>query len=81
MADKAGNDFIVKLDGLSLTQEAAQSLAREIQSLVLRELARIDLGGDLHAHIPRREWYGIWLAKVKPQDINTGVLRIEELRR
>jgi hypothetical protein len=57
----AGNDFIVRFEGAELTDKIRSQIAGEIQAVVLREVAKLDLKGDLHAHIPRREWMGLWL--------------------
>ncbi len=63
-AAKGGNgDFVVRLEGLPLTDEVRSRIAGEIQSLVMREIARIDTRGDLNARIPYREWWGLWLRK------------------
>jgi hypothetical protein len=55
-------DFIVRIDGLKLSKEAEASINREIQAAVLREVAKIDTGGDFSARIPNRlRWRGIYL--------------------
>jgi hypothetical protein len=57
------SDFIVRLEGVPISDEARHRIAGEIQSLVMREVARLDTGGDLHARLPWRDWYGLWLRK------------------
>lgn len=52
-------DFIVKLDGIKLSKAAEASIAREIQAAALRELAKIDTGGDFHLRIPKKWWVGL----------------------
>ena len=54
-------DFIVKVDGIKLSKEQEANINREVQSAVLRELARFDFGSDLTVRIPRKEWLGIWI--------------------
>jgi hypothetical protein len=54
-------DLIVRLDGLKISKEAEASINREVQSTVLREIAKLDLGGDFTSRIPRKEWLGIWI--------------------
>jgi len=62
MANGAGkNDFIVRLDGLKIDEATRARLAGRIQGAVLREIAGIDTGGDYHAFVPRKEWYGLWV--------------------
>jgi len=62
MADTMGkNDFIVRLDGLKIDEATKARLAGRIQGAVLRELAGVDTGGDYHAFVPRKEWYGLWV--------------------
>lgn len=58
-------DFIVKMDGIQLPTDVRQQIATEIQAVVLRHLAGIDLKGDVGVHIPRREWLGLWLRSQK----------------
>jgi hypothetical protein len=56
-----GNDFIVRLEGAELSDKVRSQIAGEIQATVLREVAKLDFKGDFNAHIPRREWLGLWL--------------------
>jgi hypothetical protein len=58
-------DFIVKVDGLQIPPEVRQRIATEIQGVVLRNLAGLDLHGDVGAHFPRKEWLGLWLRSEK----------------
>lgn len=66
MPKREGSEFVVKLDGIKLPSDVESQIAREIQATVLREIARIDLKGDLVARFPRKEWLGIWLRIQKP---------------
>ncbi len=54
-------DLIVRLEGLKLSKEAEANINREVQAIVLRELAKVDLGVDYTVRIPRKEWLGIWI--------------------
>lgn len=54
-------DFVVHIDGLKLSKETEASINREIQAAVLREIAKIDTGGDFSARIPRGELQGIYI--------------------
>lgn len=56
-----GAEFIVKLDGVGLTDDQKATIAKEIQGITLRELAKVDLSDDLAIRIPRRTWLGIWI--------------------
>ncbi|NUO64669.1 MAG: hypothetical protein HOQ11_01570 [Gemmatimonadaceae bacterium] len=58
-----GSDFIVHVEGVKLDDAVRARLAGRIQAAVLKELAGIDTGGDLHARIPHRDWWGLWLRK------------------
>jgi hypothetical protein len=70
MAQKReGSQFIVHLHGIKLTAEAESQIAKEVQAAALRELARIDLRGDVVVRIPRKEWYGIWIEPVAHIDL------------
>ena len=73
------NDFIVKLDGIKLPAASQKQISEEIQSIVLRELAKIDTGGDFSSHIPRKEWLGIWI-RTHPVDAG-GILQVKEAGR
>lgn len=72
-------DFIVRIDGLKLTRESQASINREIQAVVLREIAKYDTGGDFVARIPRKEWLGIWLLN-KAIDPNIS-LQVNEVKK
>jgi hypothetical protein len=58
-------DFIVRLDGLKLDQASRDRIAGAIQTAVMSELGRLDLGGDgtILIHTPK-EWLGRWLREV-----------------
>lgn len=61
----ADSDFVVRIEGVELPPAVRKQIASEIQSVVLRHLASVDYKGDLAAHIPHREWYGLWLRSEK----------------
>ncbi len=71
-------EFIVKLDGVKLSKSAEASLNREIQAVVIRELAGIDYGGDLYSKIPWKEWRGIWVKNKIFDKPNVG-LEVNEM--
>lgn len=63
-------DFIVRIDGIKLSKDAEASINREIQAVVLREIARTDTGGDLHARLADKlRWRGI-VCRAKDFDTN-----------
>jgi hypothetical protein len=64
----AMSDFVVRLDKIELPQEAQLRIANQIQGLVLKELATIDLGGEFTARFPR-EWLGLWLEKALDKNV------------
>lgn len=72
------SEFIVKLDGIKLSKSVEAAISREIQSVVLRHVAEIDLAGDFTARIPRKEWLGIWLRNraFDPVQVNLQVKEI-----
>lgn len=73
-------DFIVKIDDVKLSKQQQASINREIQATVLRELAKVDVGTDLNARIPYKEWLGIWLRN-KNFDVQVPKLQVNELKR
>lgn len=73
-------DFIVKFDGIRLSKEQEATINREIHTTVLRELAKIDLGADFTARIPRKEWLGIWI-RVKAFDPGNIRLEVNQLNK
>jgi hypothetical protein len=56
-------DFVVRLDGLKLKKDVEAAISREIQATVLRELAKVDTGGDFSARIIKGELQGIYIRK------------------
>jgi hypothetical protein len=72
-------DLIVRLDGLKLTKEAEATINREVQSVVLRELAKLDIREDYTVRIPRKEWLGIWIRN-KAFESGNLKLQINEVR-
>ena len=59
--------FIVDLGDIKIPEPALKRLNDKIQMAVLDELAGIDMPGDIGVRFPR-EWLGIWLRLVKPND-------------
>ncbi len=72
-------DLIVRLDGLKLSKEVEASINREVQAVVLRELAKLDVGTDYTVRIPRKEWLGIWIRN-HAFDAGNIKLQINEIR-
>ena len=74
-------DFIVRLDGLGLSDDARSRIAAALQAATLAELGRLDLGHQTGAaaFIPRKEWLGFWLRSMveirdlKGQDFNKAL--------
>jgi hypothetical protein len=58
-------DFIVRLDGLKLDEAARNRIAGAIQTAVMSELGRLDLGHPetILIHTPK-EWLGRWLREI-----------------
>jgi len=58
------HDFVVRIEGLPLDEEAQRRIAGAIQGAMLSELGRLDLAGrdpnPTLSYIPIR-WLGIWL--------------------
>jgi hypothetical protein len=48
---KKGTQFVVDFKGVELPLEVQRKISAEIQSVVLRELAQVDLKGDLKAKV------------------------------
>jgi hypothetical protein len=80
MAKDTGSEFIVKLNGIKLPPAAEAVVSQEINAAVMRALGKIDLKGDLSARIPRREWLGIWLERVRQIEGGVPRLQVEQLR-
>ena len=72
-------DLIVRLEGLKLSKEAEANINREVQAIVLRELAKVDLGIDYTVRIPRKEWLGIWIRN-KAFEAGNIKLQINEVK-
>jgi len=64
-----GSQFIVHLQGIELPPEIENQIAKEVRAVVMRELARIDLKGDIGFRIPQKEWLGIWIDRLNPIDL------------
>lgn len=69
--------FTVSLDGIKLSKEQIEAINKDIQDLVMRELAQIDHGGDVviserlkdNPRLKGLEWinrtWGIWVINGK----------------
>ena len=64
-----GTQFIIHLQGIKLPPETEAEIAKEVRSVTLRELARIDLRGDFAVRIPRKDWIGLWLERAASIDL------------
>jgi hypothetical protein len=73
-------DFVVRLEGLKLKKGVEASINREIQSAVLRELAKVDLGGDFSARILKGELQGIYI-RDKAFDATVGNLQVNLIKK
>jgi hypothetical protein len=60
------SDFVVRLDGLDLSESAKNHIAAALQASVVAELGRLDLAHKASglAYFPRKEWLGLWLRSV-----------------
>jgi len=68
-AEAHGTTFTVSLGEIKLNTAQQKSLGNAINSATLSELSRMDLKDNFAVRIPRKEWFGIWLDRVK---INQG---------
>jgi hypothetical protein len=62
------HDFVVRIEGLPLDEEAQRRIAGAIQGALLSELGRLDLAGTnpkpTLSYIPV-QWLGIWLREAR----------------
>ena len=82
------HDFVVRVEGLPLNEEAQRRIAGAIQGALLSELGRLDLASakpePRFSYIPV-QWLGIWLREARHlQDLrdltkNLGVTEVKEL--
>jgi len=72
------SEFIVKLNGIKLSPADETRIAAEVRMTVMRELAKVDPKGDLHARIPYKEWLGIWLDRVEKGKMPIAKVVVEE---
>ena len=80
------NDFVVRLEGLELDEQARNRISAAIQAAAMAELGRVDGGhqGGLVA-LPS-EWLGMWLRSAAqrgghpPQDFANKILQVTERR-
>ncbi len=59
--------FVAELKGIKLPAEVEKRISTEIQQVVMRNLATVDLKGDYAAKFPgilRPPWLGIWIEPV-----------------
>lgn len=68
-AETRGTTFTVALGDIKLNPKQQKSLGNAINSATLSELGRMGLKDSFAVRIPRKEWYGIWLDRVR---INQG---------
>ena len=65
-ADVRGTTFTVALGAeMKLNPAQTRSMSNAINSATLSELSRIGVKDSFAVRIPRKEWYGIWLDRVK----------------
>jgi hypothetical protein len=60
--DERPTQFLVHLQGITLSKEDEAVLANELQAVALRHLGRSRLEGDLISRFPK-EWLGLWLER------------------
>jgi hypothetical protein len=58
-----GNQFVVAIDGITLSAQQRQRLNTAIQRAALAELATLGTRVPLGTHFPR-EWLGIWIGQI-----------------
>ena len=59
-------EFIVRLDGIELSDELHKSINTEIQDVVMRNLAKFELKKNTsELLVKRRHWYGYWIRNIK----------------
>jgi hypothetical protein len=68
MEQKSGAKFAVNIDGLRIPQQAKEKIAREIEGVVLKNIAELDLtdGSKVAGIKIRKEWLGFiarWLSE------------------
>jgi hypothetical protein len=57
-------DFVVRLEGITVPERAAEQIAAGIRAVLMKELAGVDFGGDVATRIPfRGSWLGMWLRR------------------
>lgn len=59
------SEFIVKLSGIKLPEAVESHIANEVRAIVLRELAKLDLGEGITSRFPKGEWKGLLIEKYK----------------
>ena len=64
-ATLSGSEFIIKLEGIKLPAATEKRIAEEMQRTFLQEVAKIDFKADISVRIPRKDWLGIWLERIR----------------
>ncbi|MGE3108499.1 MAG: hypothetical protein AB7G11_11825 [Phycisphaerales bacterium] len=68
-AETHGTTFTVSLGDIKLSPAQQRSMGNAINSATLAELGRLGIKDSFAVRIPRKEWFGIWLDRVR---INQG---------
>jgi len=76
-------DFIVRLDGINVPDDAAEKIAAGIRAVCMKELAGVDFHGDLTARIPFRgpSWWGIWMRSAAEELPTNATLEVRQVER
>lgn len=69
-------EFRVVVEGVALPKEATQRINTAIQRAAASEIAGLDLRGDLHAFMPKREWLGIWIGRLNADQLGRAGIRM-----
>lgn len=76
MSAKDGRqEFRVVIDGADLPRDAVDRINRAVQNAAAIEIAKLDLKGDWHLHIPPWNW-GIWYRPLSPEQLELAGLQI-----
>ncbi|HEY2851468.1 MAG TPA: hypothetical protein VGJ18_01390 [Gemmatimonadaceae bacterium] len=75
-------DFIVRLDGINVPDDAAEKIAAGIRAVCMKELAGVDFHGDVSARIPfGPAWRGIWLREATQELNQKANLEVRQVER
>jgi hypothetical protein len=65
-------EFIVRLEGIELPDEVRSSINQQIQDVVSRNIAQLDLRKEpFDLLIDKRLWYGYFIRNVRRRDLFT----------